>query len=340
MTPVKDAYAQEPLPVPKNQSRGFALRGKGYRVKLQDAAYLLYLRFFSAVERIVGPAVVPLFIYPLIRLDIFLRKRDYPQFVRLRNVLPQQFWRGVSSWDHYYGMIRNWHEMGAAVLAYPQWRSPGWHGRIQIKGTPPHALAEWGKRPVILTFLHTGSFALVHFWMRSQGVVAVSHIAGLPPMLENEHHLNMMAAGDRAYGLDGVPNVFRRWTGLREAIRFLVPGHALTMALDGGLRSEQFRRYDAGGFPILVRNGACRMAAQTNAIIMPVSARRTGCCRFELFFGKPVADELLLKEDFFAATQHLITELWQELKEHPADLNWTTLEALAPELVVDRISWP
>ena len=207
-----------------------------------------------------------------------------------------------------------------------------------MRGTLPHALPEWGERPVILAFLHTGGFGLVGYWLRSQGIPCASLVDGLPPILMQEDHWKIAVVGDLRYGLKGVPHLFHRGERLRKAIRFLKPGHALTVALDGAELTSD--RYDAGVFPILVQKGACRIAAQTNAIVIPVSVRRTAVCRFEIRFGNPVPDELIQREDFTGATQYLISELWPDLKENPSDLNWTTLEALAPTLKVKRMEWP
>ncbi len=175
--------------------------------------------------------------------------------------------------------------------------------------------------------------------MRSQGVPTASLIAAMPALLDNEHYQKILDAGDRLYGLAGVPHLFRGSSGLREAIRFLKPGNVLTMALDGGKPSPESDRQDAGGFPIFIKKGACRVAAQTNAIVVPVSVKRRGS-RFELRFGKPVPDELIQKQDLSEAMQHVISELWPDLQEDPSDLNWTTLEALAPTLQVKRTGWP
>jgi lauroyl/myristoyl acyltransferase len=335
ITSVNPASSQLPLPLAKNQSPRFTLRGKGYRLRFQN---IILHGTYRAVECIGGAAVIPWLLVPFIGRDLVKRRRDYPQFVRLRNALPPDFWKGIGPRRHYFKMIRDWNELLGAALVYHRWGLPYWQKRFQVRGTPPYALPEWGKRPMILAFLHTGPFGLVRYWLRSRGIPCASLVDGLPPILLREDHWKILAAGDLRYGLKGVPQLFRRGERLRDAIRFLKPGHALTIALDGAELTSD--RYDAGGLPILVQKGACRIAAQANAVVIPVSVRRTTACRFEIRFGKPVPDELIQKEDFAGATQYLISELWSELKENPGDLNWTTLEALAPALKVKRMEWP
>jgi len=324
----------------KIPSVGPHLRGKGYKIRLKNCFHQICFQFFYAVERIGGAAMVPWLMAPINGMDWFNRRRDYRQFVRLRNAMPAGFWKGTDPRRHYFKMLRDWQEMIGTILSYHRLGSPYWQKRFQVSGKPPHALPEWGKRPMILAYLHTGPFGLNTYWLRSQGIPVVSLVTGLPPVLETEYFQKMMAIGNLRYGIEGIPQRFERSRSLREGIRFLTPGHALTVAIDGGKLVLEDDRHDAGGFPILVQNGACRLAAQTNAVVIPVAVRRTAPCCFEIRFGKPVPDELIQKGDFAAGTQHLISELWPDLKENPMDLNWTTLEALAPTLKGSRQAWP
>jgi len=324
----------------KKGSPRLDIRGKGYRLWLLNLLYKLFLQTFYLAECIGGADAIFLISIPFIEWDLLRRRRDFPQFVRLRNTLPPDFWKGLSPEKHYRKMIRDWNEAGGTILVYHRLGSPYWQKRFQVLGTPPDALPEWGKRPVILTFLHTGTFAIVPFWLRSQRIPTATLRWGLPFMVENAYYRQIMEEGDRRYGLAGVPHYFHRLNELREMIRFLQPGRALVTALDGGRVSPEMDRHDVGGFPFYVKRGACRVAAQTNAVVIPVSARRTGVCRFEIRFGKPVPDELIQKEDFADATQYLISQLWEDIKENPGDLNVTTLEAMAPDLRVKRVAWP
>jgi lauroyl/myristoyl acyltransferase len=333
---VNPALSQPPLPLAKNQSSHFSLHGKGYRLRFYKILYEIY----RAVERIGGAAAIPWLMAPLIGWDLVKRRRDFPQFVRLRNALPPEFWKGLGPRQHYFRMIQVWYEMIGTGLVYDRSGLPYWQKRFQVKGTPPQALPEWGARPMILAFLHTGSFGLNRYWLRSRGIPCASLVAMLPSILENEFHQKILDAGDLLYGLEGVPQTFKVSGGMRNAIRFLKPGRVLIVPLDGGNCPPDLQRYDAGGFPLLAHQGACRLAAQTNAVVIPVALRRTAACQFEIRFGKPVPDALIQKKNFAGATQHLISELWADLKENPGDLNWTTLEALSPALKAKRIEWP
>jgi lauroyl/myristoyl acyltransferase len=315
-----------------------ALRRKGFWGSLRFLYYKVIIQFMCAVESVGGAAVVPWLMAPFAVLDFTIRRRDYPQFVRLHDALPDTFWNGLGPKQHYWKMIRDWQEGLGTILFYHRLGLPYWQKRFRVVGTPPQLLAEWGSRPVILAFLHTGQFGLIRFWLRSQGVPTASMVKGMPHQVEILQAI--LDRGDVRYGLEGVPQIFSGSKSIREAIRFLVPGHALTMAMDGGGSSSKVDGHYAGDFPIQVQEGACRIAAQTNARVIPVSVKRTAACRFDIRFGEPVPDALIQKDDFCGATQHLISELWKDLKHDPGELNWTTLEALAPDLKAKRIWWP
>jgi hypothetical protein len=313
------------------------LRGRGYRVTLQRKLTAAYFRGMAGFIRRfgVGPAVI--FPAPFALLDAWRRRVDLPKLERLRAALPEAYRRGISTRTHYLRMIWNWYIGGMALVMYPQLGEPAWKDRFTVRGTPPWELPSWGRQPVVLTFLHSGAFHVLPFWLRSRGIPAAFMLGGLPMMLETGAFRAMRDDGDGRAGLKDIPLTFaRRGAGLRDALRFLVPGHVLCMALDGG-RMLPEDKCDAGGFPFHAKHGASRIAAQTGAILMPVSIRRTRGVRFEITFGEPVAPDMLA--DPAATTQQLVQTLWSNLKEHPTDLYWTALESASPELRVDRCDW-
>jgi hypothetical protein len=89
--------------------------------------------------------------------------------------------------------------------------------------------------------------------------------------------------------------------------------------------------------PIFLKQGVVRMATQTNAILIPISVRRIGLCRFEIHYHSPVPDDLIRKHEAGKANQYLVSDLWADIKDDPTDLNWTTLEELSPALNKKRI---
>lgn len=322
----------------KRRSLYLVYRKRGLRGAIEHLVYKGLAQLYCGIERVAGASVVPWLMMPLAGVDMLKRRRDFSQFVRLRNALPPTFWEGVEPRGHYWKVSRDWNEGLGTMLFYHRLGLPQWQRRFRVTGTPPHQLPEWGEKPVVVAFLHTGQFGLLRYWLRAQGVAAASLIAGLPHFADV--HQRSLDIGDRLYGLVDVPHTFYASRELRDAVRFLAPGRALTVALDGAGSDHRSNHHSAGEFPIEVREGACRIGAQTNAIVLPASVRRTAPCQYEIRFGRPVPGELIEKHDFAAATQFIISELWQDLKKDPGELNWTTLEALAPGKKAKRRWWP
>ena len=322
---VSSAESSRTEPTPPSKSAYARL----YSASLYKACY--------ALEKIGGAAAIPLITLPFFAIDYRRRQRDYAQFLCVRDALPAAVWKGTSPSHHYRRMIFSWWESLVTNIFYTRLGLPYWSRRFEVEGTPIDQLPEWGQRPVIVAFLHTGSFGLIRWYLRSRKIPTASLIASMPTLIDNPHYNKYLAEGDKIYGLEDVPHYFR---GIRDAIRYLKPGRAMTMALDGGAPSPESDRQDAGGAAFYVKKGACRVGAQTGALVVPVSVRRKGFARYIVHFGKPVPDDLLQQGDFTAATQHLVSELWPDLESHPLDLNWTTMEAFAPSLIKPRVEWP
>ena len=326
--------------VVKNQGTRLTLTGRGYRMALMELYYWLYFKFVYAVESVFGPTALGLLAALITNNDLIKRRGDLPQFARLRTILPDSFWKGTTAQDHYRKMVRDWHESSFIVFLYSRLGLPRLKDRISVKGSLPQSHPDWGKRPVIFAFMHTGSFGLFPYWLRSQGVRVASLAGGLPLIIENRPFQKIMELGNKRFGLEGVPHVFQRRGALRDSLRFLTPGNALVVALDGGRLGEEEERCYVEGIPIFLKQGAVRMAAQTNAVLIPISVRRLSYLRFQVHYHDPVPDELIRLPDPAKAHQHLVSELWHDLHEDPSDLGWTTLEDLAPALKAPRASWP
>lgn len=236
-------------------------------------------------------------------------------------------------------MIRTWQESLAFALVYDRLSLPRWMERIKFSGTSPDQLPDWGQRPVIVVFLHTGGFGILRSCLRARGVPAASFLRTLPAILES-HAQEIRAAGDAHYGFSSLPHFFLEGDSLRPAIRFLIPGHVLTMALDGASGATNLVPCDINGQAIHLRDGAVRIAQIANAMLLPVSVHRRGACRFELHFGRAVPDDLMSEDKTKDALQYLARELWLDLENDPTAIGWSTLEALAPDQASDRMAWP
>jgi lauroyl/myristoyl acyltransferase len=237
-------------------------------------------------------------------------------------------------------MVCNWNSSVATLLLADRLREPAWQERLRVVGQPLDRMTGWGHRPFILVFLHTGGFAILRHWLRSQGHPAVSYVASMPEILKSTRAQAIYAAADKRNGLAGLRHWFDGSRDLRATRKFLVPGHILTMALDAGMAASSPEVYYADGNAIQLHSGAVRLAALSGACLVPVSITNQGALSFDIRFGKPVPQELLDESAPRAAMQLLVDDLWTNVDREPSSLGWTTLEALAPDLRKKHLPWP
>src|SRR5277367_5290070 len=74
----------------------FRLTGRGYGIKLQNLYYKLHFQVFGAAESVFGPRVVSWLLAPIVRIDLWRRRRDFAHFVELRATLSPEFWKGLT----------------------------------------------------------------------------------------------------------------------------------------------------------------------------------------------------------------------------------------------------
>jgi len=312
--------------------------GRSLLKRIRPTLFRSTIRLVRGGDRLLGPRFVSVLLTPFVAGDFLRRLPDYRLFRRLHATLPVSFWqRGPLA--HYLRMIRIWQETLAVALVYDRLSAPAWASRLTVSGTPPHRLPEWGKRPVVVVFMHTGGFGLLRYWLRAQGTPTASLIRGLPEIVTT-YAQGIREAGDNLYGLSNLPHTFGDIHSLRHAIRFLRPGRALTMALEGGPLTKNRVGYEINGNFLHLEDGAVRIAQRTDAILLPVSVHRRGPCRFEFRFGSPVPDHLVRDGESHAAMKHLVRELWLPLENDPTAIFWSTLEALAPDKMGPRTAWP
>jgi lauroyl/myristoyl acyltransferase len=237
-------------------------------------------------------------------------------------------------------MIHAWHRSVATTLLCDRLHDPDWTGRIKVCGQPPQALPEWGQRPVVLTFLHTGGYVILRYWLRSQGVAATTYVSGIPAILKTWQARRTFAAADGRYDLHGVPHFFYAPADLRRARDSLTPGRVLLMALDGGCATLSDEYALVGGQSIRLTNGAARTAAAAGAVLVGAAVRLTKDDCFRIHFTSPVPDEILRNGDPRTANRVLLDQLWPEIAAHPEVLGWSTLEAFFPDPAGPYLHWP
>lgn len=303
--------------------------------------YFLSIHLFRWAERIFGSDALPWLLAPSLYWDFARRLGDYGKFKRLRAYQPPSYWRGVTPLRHYFIMIRTWHSTLATALLFDRLREPGWEKRITVRGTPPRSRADWGTRPIITVFMHTGGFGVLRFWLKAQGIPTISYVASMPAIVTHPAAMRMFQAGDVLYGLPQLIQTYQGARDLRATLDFLQPGRILTMALDAGRTSSTSNIYQAENCDIHLSSVVLRLACATNAVLLPVSiVAKEEICSFELRFGTALPDELLDRKNPHPAVQFLLDQLWQDVREDPTVLGWTAMEALAPHLASKHQPWP
>jgi len=315
----------------------YVKRARAWAKPILPPFFRLIIACFQKADRLWGPRCLSCLLVPALVFDGLRSMPDYPYFKRLRETLPATFWRKAPL-AHYLHMFRVWNETLVTILLYDRLSSPAWKARMTVSGTPPDQLPEWGQRPVIVTFLHAGAFGILRYWLRSRGIPTASLIRGLPRILLTFGETSRQD-GDARYALRDVPHTFIGPNSMRQALGFLRPGRALTLALDGNV-SGKLIPCQVNGTILHLKDGVVRFAQKTNAMVLPVSVLRRGPFRFEFRFGLPLPDRLLQSNDTRTALQYLARELWNELEQDPVAMNWSVLEALAPEKVDPRSNWP
>jgi len=291
------------------------------------------------VERFLGPPFVFWALLPWISWEVLRRRKDLRYFRELRHTLPRSFWKGQGSLRHFLRMIIRWQGVLSTCLLYDRLGSARWRKRIRFEGVPPDQLSEFQQRPAVLVFFHTGGFPIIRYWLRSRGIPAATFAGGQPSPLGRSRAHRVFEAGDRIYGLKGMAHVLTP-ASLRQTVQFLAPGRALVVALDGIATPGPLLPYSIDQQTIHVKDGAFRLAARSNAILMPVMVKHTGFLRYVIRFGEVVPDEFLQDPEPHRAHQALIEQLWKPIREDPCLLTWSTLESLAPEKRRYRTGWP
>jgi lauroyl/myristoyl acyltransferase len=194
-----------------------------------------------------------------------------------------------------------------------------WRARCRLSGADQLEQLQRCQRPVILAVLHLGPLLLLRYYLRSRGL-AVAGIVARPlagrPLIRQ--HLDRLC--DETYGLTGVPHVFDL-TQLRDLSRYLQPHRFVIMALDGGHGNHVF--VDNGDSSFRMASGAMRLAARTDAIVVPCLIRADRGLGVWIHFGKPVPEELIADpRNRLAGCQHLFQEFLPLLRAYPHEASY------------------
>jgi hypothetical protein len=299
----------------------------------------VYIGTLRLADRTLGPGILTVLVTPLIAYRFIRHFSHYFQFRKLRSAFRAQFWKGTSSYRHFWRTFADWTGSTTAILFYDRFGAALWKARFTVHGKPPQALPEWRHRPFVIVFLHSGGYPILKSWMRAQRTETALFSAGIHAIHTQSSAIRKR--GDEANGLPGVADTFAGKRAVMEAVRFLKPGRALLISLEQRDFSKPRNPYAVDGATICLDDGAYRIAGMTGALLIPVAVRHRGVCRFEIEFGTPVEPKADGEDDgASAANGHLIRELWHGICAEPAAMTWTLMEALAPHLIGGRGQWP
>jgi hypothetical protein len=283
-------------------------------------------------ERLLPVPLLRLLLWPpaaiLSAYELTPARRTYHLFGRLPPSLRPSVSRGRWLW-------RLWTRRTALVMTrfFRFWpdrlREPRWQSRCRVHGAERLNAVLDGGRPVILTALHYGCLTELYHCLRARGLTVASVSArGEARWSEYRKRLNTLA--DEANGLTGLPRVYEVGDVWSARDHLAKPRRLLTITLDGyhGQRPLVVRGPD---FCLRLGSGAVRLAAVTNAVIVPCLIAAPRGLAVEIHFGTPVADDLIADPCRHpAAAEHVVRELLPLIRALPEQCVDQLLSAFDP----------
>lgn len=232
-------------------------------------------------------------------------------------------WSAVASWERLStverspGRARIWFWQAIAshharfVYLFPE-RLPErrWIRRCRLTGpTDPLQMHGEGRR-IVFASLHFGPFETLPYWLRAQGLPVTTLVGRAAPrqrLKQRQYSLTPPA---------GLPVVLpvTEMGGIRLAVSQLQ--HLLVlMDVDRGRQIE----LPVDRLIFRLATGAIRIAAMTEAELVPCLTAVAPGWRFSIHFGTPVPARLLgPAPDIAGAASHLLNELLPFMRKHPA----------------------
>lgn len=185
--------------------------------------------------------------------------------------------------------------------------APRWQKRIRYEGmTHLQAALESGS-PAVLATLHFSTLFLLRYLLRARQVAASVLVEE-----QRSQRSRLQKMKDALMASPGLPAVFTL-QDLREARRFLTPGHCLIVAVDMG-RGKQMLVPTPHG-TMRLATGAMRLAQAAGAWLIPCLVEEEAGWRYAVHFGKPVPPKSELGIE--GAGRHLVGEFLPILSRQP-----------------------
>ncbi len=204
-----------------------------------------------------------------------------------------------------------------------------WRNRCQFEGLSNLAPSEEANRGVVLASLHYGPFEIMPYWLRAHGIVTTSLRTSPPAALRKltDYQYSLSPPSDVPvfiYAEDLTP--LPRISHLRN---ILGPGRRLLVMVDPVRGLQVDVPFEDRIFRM--STGAIRMAAMTNADLVPCLIAETSTWKFTIHFGKPIPWELLAKSpDMQAIGTHLLKEFSKVIHRYPAQCKMRLSRSMWP----------
>jgi lauroyl/myristoyl acyltransferase len=190
--------------------------------------------------------------------------------------------------------------------------TPKWQGRFQTNGLDYLKEARNKRRPVILVFLHFGTYKLIPFWLRALGIPVVALLGG-----KSENRSRVKRLKDQFSPFPQIPTVVYQTDQLRKAIELLSAGYVLFVAADmEAAKQINVRLEDYWSFRMAT--GALRLASHCDAELIPCWMMDEGRWHFRLEIGRPVSvGSMNNGSDPALIGQKLLQEILADARNHP-----------------------
>lgn len=195
-----------------------------------------------------------------------------------------------------------------------------WIKRCHLEGNFNLTQAQQLNRPIVFVSLHFGPFETLPVWLRAHGI-AVTVLVGRPPP-RRAHKLYLMSPPADVPLVVSVNEMYR----IRQ---FLRPGQRLLILIDVDRGKQIQVPFDNHSFRM--STGAIRLAAMTNAEMIPCLMVERDTWDFAIHFGSPVPQRYLGRSpDMKAAATHLLNELLQVVTRYPSQCGHRLLSCITP----------
>jgi lauroyl/myristoyl acyltransferase len=200
-----------------------------------------------------------------------------------------------------------------------------WQRRCRCTGRKQFEQLCVQDRPVILAVLHFGPLLVLRYWLRAHGWAA-AFLSDL--LLSCGDYVQRLS--DQATGLGAIPHTFdvKR---LKPVYQFLRPSRILIIAVDGA--HGRHCEVAADDWSLRMAPGALRLAARTNAIMVPCLVGAERPLRLSIHFGDPVPDDWVADPTRHpAACVHLLREFLPLLRAQPEQCHFVLLSQMRPRV--------